>query len=54
VIFGRAHKVNVKSLLAVLRAPGELTATMGGTMTKYPSERRAAAVDGFAKQCKVQ
>jgi hypothetical protein len=53
-IFGRAHKVDVKALLAVLRAPGELTATMGTTQTKYPQAGRAAAVDRFGKQCQVK
>jgi hypothetical protein len=53
-IFGRAHNVDIKALLAVLRAPGELTATMGTTQTKYPQAGRAAAVDRFGKQCRVK
>lgn len=53
-IFGRAHNVDVKALLAVLRAPGVLTATMGATRTRYPQTRRAATADRFEKQCQVK
>jgi hypothetical protein len=53
-IFGRAHNVDIKALLAVLRAPGELTAIMGTTQTRYPQAGRAAAADRFAKQCRVK
>ncbi len=53
-IFGRAHNVDVNALLAVLRARGELTATMGRTRTRYPLSRRAAAVERFEKGCQVR
>jgi hypothetical protein len=52
--FGEAKKITVGPLLAVLRAPGELTVKMADASVTFPAEGRAEKLKIFESGCKVK
>jgi hypothetical protein len=51
IVFGEASDVAVQPILAVLRAPGPLTVSIGKTSATLSDLNRAQATDNFSKNC---
>ena len=52
-VFGEASDFKVKPVVEVLRADGPVTVKVGEVSTELSDQGRAAAVDQFTKDCKL-
>ena len=53
VTFGEASDIAVKPVLEVLRAPGQVTVTMGKTSATLSDQGRGQAVAKFSQDCQL-